>query len=261
MRKNKTKAKLQAGEVAYGINVGIYTPEMVEVLGYIGFDWVFIDAEHGPPNEQSAEDLIRAAELADTTPIVRVPVNRPEVILRFMERGAAGVVVPHVNTAADARAAVEAVKYGPEGHRGMGGLRPSQYGLRGSRAEYLAEANRETMVVVLLEEQEAINNLPDILQVKGVDVFMVGPGDLSQSMGFPGQMNHPKVRETVDHAIAQIVKAGKVASTPVSDADVEDYLKKGIRFVYTHSLPYIIRGGQQFLERAKKAAPAAVHRS
>ena len=211
MRQNKMKAKIRAGQAAFGCALGFPAPEIVEMLGLLGFDWVLIDCEHGSMNEESAEAMIVSATLHDITPIVRVPVNRPEVILRYMDRGAMGVQVPHVNTKEQATAAVQAVKYYPLGSRGMGAGRPAEWGITGSRGEYLDWANRETLVCVQIEEAEAVKNLGEILTVPEVDVFFVGPADLSQSLGYPGQQSHPVVQETVDRCLAQIKAAGKVS--------------------------------------------------
>src|SRR2546428_7229 len=120
--------------------------------------------------------------------------NKAEIIAPFLDRGAWGVQVPHVNTADEARAAVDAVKYGPEGHRGIfSGGRPAGYGFKGAAADYAREANRQTLVCLMLEEVEAIENLPGLVTVPGVDVYFIGSGDLSQSMGLTGQQTHPDV--------------------------------------------------------------------
>ena len=116
---DEIKQKLAAGKTVYGAMVQFPDPDLVEMLGYGGFDWILVDAEHGSINENDCAAIVRACELADTTSIVRPPMNHPEVIMRFMDRGAQGVQVPHVNTAAEARAAVAAVKYAPLGTRGM----------------------------------------------------------------------------------------------------------------------------------------------
>src|SRR4029079_16097425 len=136
--------------------------------------------EHGSITVESAEACIAAAERAGIAPIVRPVANRPEIIAPFLDRGAWGVQVPHVNTAEEARAAVDAVKYAPEGHRGIfSGGRPAGYGVKGTTADYARHANRQTLVCVMIEEVEAIENLPAMVGVPGVDVFFIGSGDLS----------------------------------------------------------------------------------
>ena len=142
---------------------------------------------------------MRASELSGIAPIVRPVANKPEIIAPFLDRGAWGVQIPHVNTADEARAAVDAVKYYPEGHRGIfSRSRPAGYGFSGSTGDYVAEANRNTLVCLMLEEVEAIENLESMVQVDGVDVFFIGSGDLSQSMGVPGQQTHPEVQAQME---------------------------------------------------------------
>ena len=135
----------------------------MEMLGHLGFDWVLLDNEHGTINVENSEEMIRASELTGIAPIVRPVANRPEIIAPFLDRGAWGVQVPHVNTAAEARAVVDSVKYYPQGHRGIfSRSRPAEYGFAGSTGEYVAEANRNTLVCLMLEEVEAIENLPEM---------------------------------------------------------------------------------------------------
>ena len=147
MRENTLKQKLGAGQAVFGVMITFPSPQVVEMLGYLGFDWVLIDNEHGSITVENSEELVRASELTGIAPIVRPVSNRPEIIAPFLDRGAWGVQVPHVNTAGEARAAVDAVKYYPEGHRGFFGRgRPAGYGFSGSAAEYVADANRNTLV-------------------------------------------------------------------------------------------------------------------
>ena len=194
MRENTLKQKLQAGNAAFGVMITFPSPQVVEMLGSLGFDWVLIDNEHGSITVENSEDLIRASELTGIAPIIRPVSNKPEIIAPFLDRGAWGVQIPHVNTAEEARAAVDAVKYHPLGHRGMfSGSRPAGYGLSGSTADYVEEANRNTLVCLMLEEVEAIENLEEMVEVEGVDVFFIGSGDLSQS-NTPDNKPTPKFR-------------------------------------------------------------------
>jgi len=235
MVKNAMKAKLQAGEPAFGISMMIPSPQIVEMVAALGFDWILIDCEHGSINPETVEALALAADACGITPIARPRSNKPEDILQVMDRGVMGVQVPHVNTAGDARAAVEAVRYHPEGKRGLGaGTRAAEYGFGTSMGEYIAATNRESLVCVQLEEEEAIRNADEILQVNGVDVFFIGPSDLSQSMGYPGQLDEPAVKAAVDGTLAKIVAAGKVAGTPGNLESVQAVLAKGVLYTYTH---------------------------
>ena len=156
------------------------SPHIVDIVGRLGFDWVLIDCEHGSISLESVELMVMAAEAAGVTPIARPPVNSFESIGQLMDRGVMGVQVPHVNTADQARSAVEAVKYHPIGERGLAaGVRSASYGYGMSMAEYAERSNNETLVCVQLEESEAVENVDEIALVEGVDVLFVGPSDLS----------------------------------------------------------------------------------
>jgi 2-keto-3-deoxy-L-rhamnonate aldolase RhmA len=243
MQTNRMKAKLAAGEPAFGLSVMIPSPQIVESAAGMGFDWVLIDCEHGTVGLESMELMVMAAEASGVTPIVRPRTHAAEDILQAMDRGAQGVQVPHVNTAAEARAAVEAVKFHPQGRRSLAaGTRASGYGFRGSSAEFVVEANRQTLVCVQIEDAEALPNLDDILRVDGVDVFFIGPSDLSQSMGHPGNPKAPVVAQAIEAALAKIVAAGKTPGMPAAAAAVHGALASGVRYIYTH-LPAILASG------------------
>lgn len=253
MQTNSMKAKFAAGEPAFGLSVMIPSPQIVESAAGMGFDWVLIDCEHGTVGLESMELMVMAAEASGVTPIVRPRTNAAEDILQAMDRGALGVQVPHVNTAAQARAAVEAVKFHPQGRRSLAaGTRASGYGLRGSVGDFIAEANRQTLVCVQIEDQEALPNLDDILRVEGVDVFFIGPSDLSQSMGHPGDPKAPAVAQAIEGALAKIVAAGKTPGMPAAAAVVQSALASGVRYIYTH-LPAILASGAGAYFRSAKA--------
>jgi len=252
MRTNKMKAKIVAGEPAFGVSVMIPSPQVVEMVGHLGFDWVLIDCEHGTISLETVELMVMAAEATGITPIARPWINRPDAILRLMDRGVMGVQVPHVNCAADARRAVEAVKYHPLGTRGMAaGTRPAQYGLGPTATEYVEWVNRETLVCVQLEEAAALENIDEILAVEGVDVFFVGPSDLSQSMGYPGRKEVPEVQAAIDGAFAKIVGASKVPGSAGGTSAIAEYLDKGCLYVYTHVPKLLASASEAFFETVK----------
>lgn len=248
MMKNRMKEKLLSGQPAFGVSVMFPSPQVVEMVGRLGFDWVLLDCEHGSISPESVELMVMAAELTGLTPIARPWTNSPEAILRLMDRGVMGVQVPHVNTAADARRAVESVKYHPLGKRGLAaGTRPARYGFGVSATDYVGEVNRETLVCVQLEEAEALRNLGDILQVEGVDVFFVGPSDLAQSLGHPGRSDVPEVREAMEQAFAAIVAAGKVPGSTGDLEAIRGYQRRGVRYLYTHLTRLLASASGEFL--------------
>ena len=254
-RKNRLKEKLLAGEPAFGVSVMFPSPQIVEMVGKLGFDWVLIDCEHGSTSSESVEMMAMAAELTGITPIARPLSNTTEEILKVMDRGAMGVQVPHVNSAEDARRAVEAVKYHPQGVRGLAaGSRPANYGFGISMSDYVVEANRETLVCIQLEEAEAIRNLDEILKVEGVDVFFVGPSDLSQSLGYPGRSDVPEVREVINSTFAGIKSAGKVSGSAGNAGATKDYLARGVRYLYTHFTTLLSSAANDFLAQVRDRA-------
>lgn len=256
MKPNRMKAKLLAAEPAYGASIMIPSPQLVEMLGHLGFDWVLIDCEHGTISLETVELLVMASEAVGLTPIARPATNRPDHILQLMDRGVMGVQVPHVNTAGDARRAVAAVKYHPLGSRGLApGTRPSSYGFGGAMADYVQAANRETLVCVQLEEAEAIRNADEILKVEGIDVFFIGPSDLSQSLGHPGNPQAPEVQAAVKTTLAKIVAAGKIPGTPADPGNVQNLLKQGVRYLYTHVPKLLGRGAAEFFKAAGTKPP------
>lgn len=238
MKKNQIKEKMAAGKPVYGAMVQFPDPDLVEMLGHAGFDWILIDAEHGSINENDCANMVRACELADTTSIVRPPSNDPHVILRFMDRGAQGVQVPHVNTVEDARAAVEAVKYHPVGKRGVtSAARSAGYGFREPIPEYVRISNAETLVCVMIEEHRAMLNLREIVKVEGIDVFFVGAGDMAQSMGYPGVRGVPEVQKVVSEALDVILAAGREAGLSGDEEKTPEMVRRGVKYFHTGMTP------------------------
>lgn len=253
--KNRMKAKIKAGEPVFGISIMFPSPHLVEIIGLLGFDWVLIDCEHGSMGPEAVEALALAAERHGMAPIVRPEVNRPDLIARYLDRGCMGVQVPHVMTKADAEAAVRAVKFAPEGMRGLArGTRAGDYGFLGDGPDMVRALNEETLVCVQIEDREALDNLDEILTADGVDVFFVGPSDLSQSLGHPGNRSHPEVRAAIADAFARIHAAGKASGTPGDAAAAAEHVKQGILYHYTHSQNLIAASGRAYLEAVGRGA-------
>jgi 4-hydroxy-2-oxoheptanedioate aldolase len=216
-RVNQTKRKLQSGETVFGVFVTIPAPRVVEICGIAGFDFVIIDAEHAPIDFGVAENLVRAAEASTITPIFRVPNHEPKTILRYLDIGALGIMAPQVNSAADARAIVNAVKYAPDGTRGLGPGRSAMFGLGEPMSEYAANENAETLIIAQLENLSALNELDAIVRTPGIDAFEIGAGDLSASMGKPGQASDPEVQDVIRKFVAAVLDAGSVIGDTVTD--------------------------------------------
>ena len=247
IRPNVAKDKLRKNQVVTTIS-GLQNADVIDFLGPLGFDAAWIECEHGPVDWDGLGDMTRACDLWGMTSITRVSANEPWLITRTLDRGAMGIVVPHVNKREAAEQAMQSAKYAPLGYRGMFGGRQS-FGV----PDYFHKANDQTMVVVLLEETEALKNLDEILKVDGIDVFFVAPSDLAQTMGHIGDTGHPEVQAAIDDAISRIVSAGRTAGTLVNDENIASYIAKGARFLMTSWNAWVTRGAAQFLKKASEA--------
>ena len=249
--KNAAKEKIKNGQAIMGLRMDFGSPYIIERLAHIGFDFVLLDCEHSPMTEESCLDMVRACEHVGLTPLVRVPSNRPEVILHFLDLGAMGVIIPHCNTKEDAQHAVEAVKYPPEGIRGIAGRTQSLSEM--PMAEYVVQANKETMVVVQIEEAEALDNLSEIITTDGIDVLYIGRADLSLSLGIAGQVSHPKITEAVKKIITEGRAAGKavgVGALPINDPKIaREFLNQGAQFFVLDSTSILRNAAKELLQK------------
>lgn len=244
IRPNRAKQKLQQGQTVTTIS-GLQNSDIIDFLGPLGFDAAWIECEHGPVDWDALGDMTRACDLWGLTPITRVNANDPGLITRTLDRGSMGIVVPHINTREAAEQAAQSAKYAPLGYRGMFGGRQS-FGV----PDYFHTANDQTMVIVLLEEVEALENIDDILKADHVDVFFVAPSDLAQTMGHIGNPDHPEVQTAIEQAIAKIVNAGRTPGTLASDANIAKFKAMGVKFLMTSWNAWVARGAADFLQKA-----------
>jgi len=223
------KARLKAGEPLLGAWCMIPGALTAEALGRAGFDWVLIDMQHGCMDYETALEMIRAVDLGGATPIVRAPWNDPGIIGRLLDAGALGVVIPMIQTAEDARRAVDACLYPPAGRRSFG---PVRVGLRDGPG-YFADANDRVLVIPMIETAEALAEVDAIARTPGVDALFVGPFDLSIALGLPPGDNDGK--PAFDEAIAKVsaaARAAGVATAVLSNAGVAPLrLRQGFRLV------------------------------
>lgn len=248
MRKNITKEKLLAGDTVYGIFCDVYTQMTVELMGLVGFDFVIIDAEHNPISVESCLHMVSGADSVGVTPIIRIGVNIRQHILRYLDIGAQGVQLPMVNTKNDAEAVVQAVKYPPQGLRGIAGIRSADYGLKTTFKEYVEIANRETLVVTQIENREAIKNLNEMLDVEDIDVFFVGPMDLSVSLGHPGEVNHPEVQATIEDLVKAIIARGRIAGTLALDVEsAKKARNRGFQYLACATSVFMVKAAKEYL--------------
>ena len=218
--KNTLREALLARRVSLGAWIQVGHPAGAEVLARAGFDWACVDLEHGVIGIETMADVFRALEAGGCEPVARVPTNDPVWIHRCLDAGARGLIVPMVNTAQQAAAAVREAKFPPQGARGFGYARANAYGA--DFAAYAETANDEVAVIVQIEHREAIANLDAILSVDGVDAAFIGPYDLSGSLGVVGQLNHPEVIAAQDRFLGACSAHGVAAGLHVVEPDDEN---------------------------------------
>jgi 4-hydroxy-2-oxoheptanedioate aldolase len=227
---------------------------IVELVGHIGFDFALIDAEHGPAGVESCEQMVRAADSADVSIFIRVAMNVRQNILRYLDIGAQGVQLPMVNNRLEAEAVVQAVKYPPEGRRGLAAMRAADYGLKIPLKDYTIIANQETLTVVQIETVEAMNNAKEILTVDGIDVYFIGPTDLSTSMGYTAQPDNPEVQAAIDSLVSQIRSAGRSAGTVAYNEEALNKAKeRGFQYIVHGLIPMMVKSGREYLTLARNS--------
>ncbi|NQU11516.1 hypothetical protein HQ590_12040 [bacterium] len=209
--KNRMKEQLLAGKVVLGAQLRFGSAAIAELFGYAGFDYVVFDSEHAPQTPVGIQQQIQALAATPATPVVRLLKNDPDSMRTYLDMGALGMLVPFVNTPEEARLGARALRYPPVGTRGYGPARASKYGFD---PDYYQTANENMVYLPIIEDAQAVRNIDALLAVDGVDSFIIGPVDLSISLGLPMQFDHPKFQE----AIRTIIKAGQASRKPLGTA-------------------------------------------
>lgn len=217
--KNPIKQKLADGKIVYGCFVPTISALDVEILAVAGFDFVLLDGEHGPLSPESAYPMVLAAESREMAAFARVGQNDKQVILKFLDIGVSGVMVPQVNDAEQATRAIQATKFWPDGTRGLAGGRTFDWGLNETAPNVVPQLNDRVLTMIQFEHIDALAKIDEILVVPGLDVLFVGPNDLAQSMGFPGQPGHPEVTKIGDQVVARARQKGIKLGTTAATAD------------------------------------------
>lgn len=224
--------KLDGGRVTIGSWIQLGDEALVEMMAAGPFDWLCIDLEHTTISIAQAGRIIRVADLAGCPTLVRLSSHDPAQIKRVLDAGATGIIAPMVNTADEAAAVVSAATYPPAGTRGVGLARAQQYGL--GFPDYLKRMERDLVCIMQVEHIDGVNNLEEILAVDGVDGFLIGPYDLSGSLGHPGEFDHPDVATAMER-VAEIVKRPEVLAgvhvVEPEPARLEAMIAAGYRFV------------------------------
>ena len=248
---NKFKRKLENGLVTFGPFVGYPSPAIVELMGWMEFDFVIIDCEHGPMDFETTENMIRASELSDTAAIIRIGLNHQQHIQRYLDAGAKGVMIPLVNTKNQAESVVDAVKYPPIGKRGVFGNRTSKFGLI-ETSDAIKKSNNEIFVSVQIETVEAVKNQEEIIKTPGIDGIFLGPGDLSVSLGVPGEMMHKKVIKTMEPIVENSINNGKhVGTLGLNPKQASFWNQKGVNWIVSSATRFLISGTKNYIETIK----------
>jgi 4-hydroxy-2-oxoheptanedioate aldolase len=250
---NRVKAKLAAGGVVYGCFIPTISPIDVEILAVAGFDFALIDTEHGPIDAESAYPMVLAAEARGMEAFARVGQNDRQVILKLLDIGISGVMVPQVITADQAQSAIEAMKYWPQGTRGLAGGRTFDWGLNAKAPDLVQPLSDRVLNMIQFEHIDALEHLDAILDVPGLDVLFVGPNDLAQSMGFPGQPGHPKVTAVADDVVTRSRAKGINLGTTAFTVDAaKSAVDRGFTMIVPNSPGLLASAARAFIDGAKR---------
>lgn len=250
---NRFRQKLDGGYVI-GPFMKTSDPAFVEVAGYAGFDFVVLDTEHGPVGIETMQNHIRAAVVSGVVPIIRVQDHDEVSIAKALDIGALGVQVPQITNAEEAENVVRAAKFYPDGKRGVCRfVRAAHYSAM-NRYEYFRFAN-ENLIILQLEGQEALRNIDEILNVEGVDILFIGPYDLSQSLGVPGDVKNPKVIEQVEFIVGRAKEKNKIIGMFIdSPEDIGRWKKAGVQYLsYSVDVGIFLDGCRAIVEAARRA--------
>jgi 2-keto-3-deoxy-L-rhamnonate aldolase RhmA len=228
---NRVKELLLAGKPTIGAICQLPSPPAMALLSQVGFDWLWLDMEHGAVNIETVQLMVQATKGTPTIPLVRIPWNHHWLAKPILDTGAMGIITPFVNTKEEAAAAVAGLRYPPEGVRGfLPTFAALRWGL--SVPEYLKVANKEILAIMLIEHHDAVAHIEEILSVPGVDIVFVGMFDLSGSMGLLGQTGHPRVEEAAQKVLAAAKKAriaaGIISLTP---EEINKRIEQGFQFI------------------------------
>jgi 4-hydroxy-2-oxoheptanedioate aldolase len=259
--RNAAREKLERGELSLGVGVRLTrSVEIGKAMAVAGFDWLFLDMEHGVMSLEACAQISVAALDAGIAPIARVPNGEYAIATRALDNGALGIVMPHVDTAEEAREVVSRLKYPPVGHRSMGGIGP-HYGLRSASTGDAAKAlNAANLTVVMLETPTAIANADAIAAVPGVDVLLIGSNDLCAEMGIPGDFGSERVAEAYRVMIAACRNHGKFPGMAgiYNEAIMPRYIEMGARFILSgQDAAFLMAGAAQRTGFLRKTLPGA----
>ncbi len=258
MAVDSLKDRLRNDDTVLGTILPLGSPDVAEIIGLAGYDCILLDTEHGPLTPETLQAMARACRAVDVAPLVRVPENNPKTILRALDCGCTGVMVPQVETPQQAAAAVAATKYAPEGTRSLAGATAAARWGTVPLADHVVRSNAATINLLQIETRRGLEAVEAIARVPGVDVLFIGPSDLSLSLGHPGQPGHPDVQAAFRRIIQTGLAAGvSVGILALTADDVRTYRQLGVT-VFLDSVPRLILwAGQAQVASMREAAAGA----
>lgn len=233
MRINQTRKRLAAGDIALGSSLSqLRSPEIPRMFAAAGFDWIFIDSEHGCFTIETIQDLVRSSLMLPITPIVRVADFQYDLVARALDMGAEGLILPRVDSPELLAKAISWAKFPPQGVRGFGLTPPAVGYSAASFAEITEHLNRETLIIAQIEMESALDRLDELAAVPGLDALLVGPADLSISLGVPGEWDSPKLGAAIDRVIAACNKHNRWPAIQVRNpAMAKHWMSRGIKLI------------------------------
>ena len=251
---NKLKHNLAAGKVCIGATITMSNTVVAEIMSHMGFDWLWFESEHTAMSLESILQMLQATNGADVSTVVRVPWNDKTMIKRVLDTGPDGIIIPLVNTRAEAEEAVKAIKYPPLGERGAGLGRAQSYGM--NMGDYLQTSNDEVMTIVMIEHIDAVNNIAEIISVPGIDSVMVGALDLSGSMGILGQTGDERVEGAIQKVLAECKRVGMPCGIIAGSPDVANKrIAEGFQnIILGLDVLYLIGAAQDALSKVERPA-------
>jgi 4-hydroxy-2-oxoheptanedioate aldolase len=245
---NPVKEKLRRGDAVFGAFIPMPSPDIVEIVALAGFDFALLDAEHGRISPDDAYSMILAAEARDIPAFVRIGENDRQVVLKYLDLGVSGVMIPQTNSPDLVRDAIKAMRYAPAGLRGLAGGRTFDYGQGQAMSELVPIINERVLSIIQFEHIDALAELDEILATPGLDILFVGPTDLGQSMGLTGQAGHPDV----EAVIQQVADTGRdrgvdLAIVAPDVATANRRLAQGFRMIVPNVPGLLVRASREFL--------------
>ena len=252
----RLKKKLADGETVIGTCATVAAPALVDILGQASVDFCMIDTEHGSLDPETVAHLVMVADGAGVAPIVRVGDNDERLILRALDVGATGVQVPQINTVDDARRVIRAAKYAPLGERGLSTFTRAGNYFKDGSPDHTVRQNEETVVIVHIEGKEGLENLEEILAVDGIDVYFLGPYDISQSLGVPGEVRSAPVEQALSAATQKARAAGKAVGSFAKDPEMARWMMGlGVQYMlYGVDTTLYLEACQRFVSALRASA-------